>query len=150
MERLFIYVLFIPDKVSTIFLITNYTSTRNYSIFFEYVRWCIIPFSKPPIPNVFQIIEFERVETKYKRHRIKVSTYVPKYNRACCNESNTFARIEKHRKLTCWGTRWMERLLIMETSNSTISEPAVLLAWHTYRPASSALADCSTRTPALA
>lgn len=29
-ERLFVYVLFIPDKVSTILLITNYTSNIIY------------------------------------------------------------------------------------------------------------------------
>lgn len=44
----------------------------------------------------------------------------------------------------------MERLLMMVTSSSTRSEPAVLFAWQTYLPASSTRAGCRTRTPARA
>jgi len=68
--------------------------------------------------------------------------------------SFSIVSIEKKKKRsgirTCWGVKWMERLLMMETSSSTRSEPAVLFAWQTYLPASSTRADCSTSTPARA
>lgn len=83
MERLFVYVLFIPDKVS--YHSFNYKlhfkhfiyiyNQRNYSNLFRTIRRRIPSFKTHSYVTRTRIIEFERVKIsdKYKRYRIKVS-----------------------------------------------------------------------------